>query len=178
MKLYPQMFISPWHLIVIVLALIAFIGLRIGGYDRKTVLRSTGLSTLAFYFFLTIPIGLITQDSLYKEETMLTHLDQNYEEKKADGELRSIGDYITVHAGAYRRKDKADIEVYAGNYHESQTFQGNITLFLYDKNDDEVFTEMYENITLAPGEKKKLDSTFTSQPMETYRYRYKTHPQM
>ncbi|MEC0203371.1 hypothetical protein P4H39_12070 [Paenibacillus lautus] len=59
MKLYPEMFISPWHLIVIVLALIAFIGLIKGGYDRKTVLRSTGLSTLAFYFILTIPIGLI-----------------------------------------------------------------------------------------------------------------------
>ncbi|MGV2685821.1 hypothetical protein GNF82_15915, partial [Clostridium perfringens] len=80
MKLYPEMFISPWHLIVIVLALIAFIGLIKGGYDRKTVLRSTGLSTLAFYFILTIPIGLITQESLYKEETMLTDLDQNFED--------------------------------------------------------------------------------------------------
>lgn len=178
MKLYPEMFISPWHLIVIVLALIAFIGLIKGGYDRKTVLRSTGLSTLAFYFILTIPIGLITQESLYKEETMLTDLDQNFEDKKAGSELQSFEDYIVVHAGAYKNEDDADIEIYAGNYHESQTFNGQITLFVYDKNDEEVFTETYKNVTLGPGEKKKLDTSFTSHPMETYRYRYETHPQM
>ena len=109
---------------------------------------------------------------------MLTDLDQNFEDKKAGSELQSFEDYIVVHAGAYKNEDDADIEIYAGNYHDSQTFHGHITLFVYDKNDDEVFTEMYKNVTLAPGEKKKLDTAFTSQPMETYRYRYETHPQM
>lgn len=178
MKLYPEMFLSPWHLIVVVLALIAFIGLIKGGYDRRTVLRSTGLSTLVFYFILTIPIGLITQESLYKEETMLTDLDQNFVDKKAGSQLQSLKDYVVLHVGAYKNEDDADIVVYAGNYHESQAFNGHITLFVYDKNDEEVFTEMYRDITLAPGEKKKLDTSFTSQPMDTYRYRYETHPQM
>ena len=74
------------------------------GYDRKTVLRSTGLSTLVFYFILTIPIGLITQESLYKEETMLTDLDQNFEDKKADSQLQSLKDYVVLHVGAYKMR--------------------------------------------------------------------------
>ena len=103
MKLYPEMFISPWHLIVIV-GTNCLHRLNQRGYDRKTVLRKTGLSTLAFYFILTIPIGLITQESLYKEETMLTDLDQNFEDKKAGSELQSFEDYIVVHAGAYKTR--------------------------------------------------------------------------
>jgi len=176
MKLYPEMFVSPWHLIVVFFALIAGVGLMIGKYDRKTVLRSTGLSALVFYFIVTIPVGLITQDSLYKQETMQTKLDQRFEELKEKSSLSSVQDHIIVYVGAYGGKEDTDILVYAGNYHSSETFTGDIKVTVYDMNEEEVFTETYEQVTLAPGEKKKLDSTYTSQPMNTYQYLYEAQP--
>ena len=42
MKLYPEMFISPWHLIVIVLALIAFIGLIKGVMTERPCFATLG----------------------------------------------------------------------------------------------------------------------------------------
>ncbi|AWP30639.1 hypothetical protein AWU65_08210 [Paenibacillus glucanolyticus] len=178
MKLYPEMFLSPWHLIVLLMVLIAFIGLIMGGYDKKTVLRSTGLSALIFYFMLTIPIGLITQESLYKEETMIQSLDQRYEDKQANGQLHGTQDYVIAYVGAYKNEDDADIVVYAGNYHATQTFSGHIRVYLYDSEDEEVFIKTYEGVTLEPGEKKKLDSTFTSHPMTTYRFHYEAQPEV
>lgn len=178
MKLYPEMFLSPWHLIVLVMVLIAFIGLMMGGYDRKTVLRSTGISALVFYFILTIPIGLVTQESLYKEETMIQGLDQRYKDKQSNDQLGEANDYVITYVGAYKNEDDADIVVYAGNYHESQTFNGHIKVYLYDHDDEEVFIKTYEGVTLKPGEKKKLESTFTSHPMNTYRFHYETQPEI
>lgn len=176
MKLYPEMFLSPWHLIVLLFVLIAWVGLMIGRYDRKTILRSTGLTALVFYFIVTIPVGLITQDSLYKQETMQAKLDQRFEEKKEKSSLTSLQDHIMVHVGAYGGKDDTDILVYAGNYHSSETFTGYIKVTVYDMNEEEVFTETYESVTLAPGEKEKLDTTYTSQPMDTYQYEYEAQP--
>lgn len=42
MKLYPEMFLSPWHLIVVVLALIAFIGLIKGGMTEGPCFAAQG----------------------------------------------------------------------------------------------------------------------------------------
>ncbi|MEK6994002.1 hypothetical protein [Paenibacillus sp. FSL K6-1566] len=176
MKLYPEMFLSPWHLIVLLFVLIAWVGLMIGRYDRKTILRSTGLTALVFYFIVTIPVGLITQDSLYKQETMLAELDQSFAEQKEKSSLMSVQDHIMVYVGAYKNDDGADILVYAGNYHSSETFTGNIKVSVYDKDKEDVFAKTYEHVTLAPGEKKELDTTYTSQPMDTYYIQYEAQP--
>ncbi|GAB6927639.1 hypothetical protein JCM10914A_16220 [Paenibacillus sp. JCM 10914] len=175
MKLYPEMFISPWHLIVLVLVIIAFIGLIMGGYDRKTVLRCTGISAIVFYCLLTIPVGLVTQNYMYTEETMIQEMDRNFEER-ADLVV-SPDDYVIAHVGAYKRNEYANILVYVGNYHETESFSGQISVLLKDMDGNEVFTTTYDDVSLAPGQKIEVEKTSTSQPMETYSYNFRTHPQ-
>ena len=173
MKLYPEMFFSVWHLAALILTLIAFIALIIGGYDRRTILKSTGSSLLIFYCIVTIPVGLITQENLHKEEKMLVALDQKYEKAKSAGSEEKV----IVHVGAFADEDDDNaLLVYAGNYHEAQSFTGSISVTVYDQNDEEVFTETYKDISLQPGEKRKIDSTFTSRPMDTYTYIFEAQP--
>ena len=173
MKLYPEMFLSIWHLAVPILVLIALIAMLVGGYDKRTILKSTGSSLLIFYCIVTLPVGLITQQNMYREDTMTETLDLRYEERKESlSGITDPGSYIMVHVGAFKDDESTDVLVFAGNYHESESFTGTIHVKLFDKDGQEVFTETYESVTLQPGEKKKIDKTFTSQPMEKYQYEF------
>lgn len=173
MKLYPEMFFSIWHLAVPILVLIAFIALLVGGYDKRTILKSTGSSLLIFYCIVTLPVGLITQQNLYREDKMIETLDLRYEERKeALSGITDLGSYIMVHVGAFKDDESTDLLLYAGNYHESESFTGTVQVKLFDMDGQEVFTRIYESVTLQPGEKKKIDTTFTSQPMDKYQYEF------
>ncbi|MGM1045465.1 MAG: hypothetical protein ACQEXX_04900 [Bacillota bacterium] len=171
------MFFSVWHLAVPVLVLIALIALIAGGYDKRTILKSTGSSLLIFYCMVTLPVGLITQENMHRNETMIEKLDGQFEKRREHvDELTDVQPYIVVHVGAFSDGDDSELLVYAGNYHESQSFTGNVLLWVYDHDEEIVFTENYQNVTLQPGEKKELDSTFTSRNMETYTFEFEAQP--
>lgn len=174
MKLYPEMFISPWHLIVVVLVIIAFTALVIGKYDKRTILKSTGISALVIYFCVTIPIGLIVHESSYKEEMMLDELNQEHASPVHKLNAESNDEvYITV--GAFKDEESAHVLVYAGNY-SNTTFDGDLEVVVFDQEMNTVFSETYEGIHLKPGAQKEIDEIYTSQPMQTFRYSYTTQP--
>ncbi|WP_054958066.1 hypothetical protein [Paenibacillus dakarensis] len=176
MKLYPEMFLSIWHLAVLIFVLIAFIAMVVGGYDKRTILRSTGGSLIIFYIIVTIPVALFTEQSLYQKDTMISGLDQRFEEnKEMISSTSALESYIKVHIGAFQAKDedRSKVLVYAGNYHESESYSGSLYVVLVDHDGNEVFAKTYEEITLKPGEKKEIESTFTTQPMDTFRYNFK-----
>ncbi|MCM3782527.1 hypothetical protein M3231_06050 [Neobacillus mesonae] len=175
MKLYPEMFFSPWHLIVVVMVFIAFIGLVVGKYDRRTILKSTGLSALVIYFIVTIPVGLIVQESSYKEEKIIEALDQEHVEQRANLNYAAT-DGISLYVGAFEDDDSSEIIVYAGNY-GSENFTGSINVMVSDEEFKELLNETYEDIELRPGQKKEIDSFYTTQPMDTYMFTYKTQPE-
>ena len=102
MNIYPELFLSPWHLIALSLTLIAFIALVVGGYERKTILRSSAMSFLFFYGISLLVTGSLTQEQKYIEEVMLERLDQRYEDTIKDvtlapGERKQIDKRYTLH---------------------------------------------------------------------------------
>lgn len=177
MKLYPELFLTPWHFVVLIAAVIAFSALIIGKYDGKTVVKNTAISALMVYVFITFILMVVMQDSMYKKETMISELDNEYTESAGKWNKDSDDD-VALYVGAYRLEKQADIRVYAGNYHDSETFNGDITVVVHDHDNQEVFTKTYESVTLRPGEKKQLEQIYTEQPMDTYRFGYETRPYM
>lgn len=168
MKLYPEMFISIWHLAVPLMTLIAFIAMLAGGYDRKTVLKSTGGAFLSFYIFVTVPVGLVTQQTMYQKEQMIAGLDQQHAQNEYIQGLEEAR--ISGYTLAFKDEDgDSTIHLYAGNYHESQPFTGTLTLSIYNENNEELYLKTYSDITLQPGEKKKIDIFHTTKRIDNYK---------
>lgn len=173
MSLYADMFISKWHLITLVLILIAWIALIAGGYDKRTILRSGGGAVLLLYIVSTIPIATITHGAHKIDESMRSELDLHYQDRVNKSEVREDIDRLAVAAGAFEDDgDTYDIRVYAGNYSSSYMFQGSLTFTTYDAQGKVVHEKSYDNVTLAPGEKKELDNYYTSSTFSTYRYTF------
>ncbi|NMO94510.1 hypothetical protein [Paenibacillus lemnae] len=175
MKLYPEMFLSPWHSAVIILGLIAWIAMMVGGYDRKTVLKSTGMSLLAFYGIVTFMVVVISQEGKYVEEKMTTAIDERYEEIK-DKLQYSEAPGVLAHVGAFSDEDGGTKWViYAGNY-SSQPFTGTLEIVVTDEDKQELLEKTYRDVSLEPGEKKEIDSVFTSKDIEQYWHTFEAIP--
>ncbi|MGG1879563.1 MULTISPECIES: hypothetical protein [Paenibacillus] len=175
MKLYPELFLTPWHAGVLLVTVLALLALIIGKYDSKTIVKHTLVSSLIAYAFLTFVLMLVMQEPMYKKETMVSALDNEYAKQEAKWNPNT-GDQVALYVGAFVNEGNVELLVYAGNYDSSQPFQGDITVSLQDHDNQEVFTKTYENITLQPGEKKQIERTRTEQPMDTYRFGYETRP--
>ncbi|EGL15611.1 MULTISPECIES: hypothetical protein [unclassified Paenibacillus] len=88
-------------------------------------------------------------------------------------EVREDIDRLAVAAGAFSDDDSYDIRAYVGNYSSSYTFQSSLPFTTYDAQGQVVHEKSYDNvIIIAPGEKKKLDSYYTSNTFVTYRYTF------
>ncbi|MFE4571937.1 hypothetical protein [Paenibacillus chitinolyticus] len=172
MSLYADMFISKWHLITLGLILIAWIALIAGGYDKRTILRSGGGAVLLLYIVSTIPIAAITHGAHKIDESMRSELDRHYQERMSKSEVWEDIDRLAVAAGAFSDDDSYDIRVYAGNYSSAYTFRGSLTFTTYDAQGQVVHEKSYDNVIIAPDEKKKLDNYYTSNTFVTYRYTF------
>ncbi|MCY9590825.1 hypothetical protein [Paenibacillus chitinolyticus] len=159
MSLYADMFISKWHLITLGLILIAWIALIAGGYDKRTILRSGGGAVLLLYIVSTIPIATITHGAHKIDESMRSELDRHYQERMSKSEVREDIDRLAVAAGAFSDDDSYDIRVYAGNYSSAYTFRGSLTFTTYDAQGQVVHEKSYDNVIIAPGEKKSSTTT-------------------
>lgn len=173
MTFYPDMFISKWHLIAAGAALIAWFALLVGGYDRRTVLRSGAGAAIILYILATIPIVALTYQEHSADNGMRGELDRRYQERiqSTTAPIGNMKDLI-VAAGLFRDNDSYVIRVYAGNYNSSAAYNGKLTLWLYDRQGREIDVKTYEHIQLAPGEKKQIARSFTSAPFEGYRYAF------
>ncbi|MGM8365424.1 hypothetical protein ACLIBG_08050 [Virgibacillus sp. W0181] len=164
MILYREIFLSVWHLIVIGLTLFAFVVMIIGGYSKKQVIKTTIQSALVFYLIVSFFIGYITYDDEMMRRDMFERLDETYE---AQGETQllvaNLGQQINDNA-------HATIKVYAGNYHESKTFQGVLRIIvLYEDNTEE---EKEFDVSIEPGEKLEVDNYFSIEQFKNYKYRF------
>lgn len=171
MNLQPDMFLSKWHLIAVVLTVIAWIGLIAGKYDRKTILRS-GLSAAAlFYVIVTLPVVILGSEDRSNEELLLEHLEDNYRIMQANAPHES--DLVVVAAGTSRyKRDRYHLYIYAGNYSKDQPFKGTLTLDLLDSSGDVIDTYTLEDVELEPGEKKRLKKTTIWKDMDRYTFRF------
>lgn len=176
MKFYPEMLFSPWHIIAIGLTCIAFIALIAGGYERKTILRSSGLSFLFFYGVSLLTTGIFMQEQKYIEEVMLTRLDERYEEIKHQQHAPPY-DSIIITVGGFLDDDQdARLVIYSGNYHETQPFHGDIHVEAFEVDGERFYEETFRNVTLAPGERKQIDKRYTFHKSDTIHYQYRIQP--
>ncbi|CAM3415634.1 hypothetical protein [Marinicrinis lubricantis] len=171
MTLYPEMFISIWHVAVLILGVIAWIAMVAGGYERKTVFKSTAGAFIAFYVIVTIPVAVATYDLKYTEQQMFESLQEHYERKMVDYSDPSELDKVVLSVGVFENRDgDYQMKVYAGNFSETLEFKGEVTVYFYDENDKKIKDETYEHISLKPGEKKEIDSFWGENQTGTYRY--------
>lgn len=171
MNIQPDMFLSKWHLIALVLTVIAWMGLIVGKYDRKTVLRS-GLGTAAFFYaIVTLPVVLIGSEDQLNEELLLAHLEDNYQLMLTHEP--DATDLLVAAAGTNRYKqDRYNLYIYAGNYSSDKTFEGSLTIDLLDSSGEVMETYKIEHVELDPGEKKRVRKTTIWEDMERYTYRF------
>jgi hypothetical protein len=159
MALYPEMFLSKWHLIVAFLTGIVLIGLIIGGYSKKTIISSTLKWLVAIYIVVTVPIALFTMDAKHMEEEMVAGLDEVYKTNKGKVE----NDHLVAYVGSFEDDDgDFEVKVYGGNYDDSEEFSGNVTVLIYSGDGSLLKEETYEGITLKPGDRIELDDYFTT----------------
>lgn len=176
MKLYPEMFISKWHLIALGMIVIAWIALWLGGYDRRMILKSGLGATLVLYIVATIPIAIITHDHISVKERMNAELDRHYAIRlEAGGELSDI-DKLAAVAVPFRDDDDYATYIYAGNYSESFSFNGMLKMVIYDEQGKLLHEETYEKVVLKPGERKKVDKFYSEGYAKGYQYKFTYHP--
>lgn len=167
MNLYPDMFLSKWHLITLLLIVIAWFALWIGGYDRKTILRSGIGAVAVLYAITTIPIAVFTYQEHRIEEAMLAELNRVYS-------LESNAGTLVAAAGSFRDiQGRYSIRLYAANFSPSEPFEGTLTIWITDTKGREPDVRTYPTLTLQPGERKELDAytTYTG-ALDSYRYQF------
>lgn len=159
MTLYPEMFLSKWHLIIVFLTGIVLFGLIIGGYSKKTIISSTIKWLVAIYIIVTVPIALFTMDAKHMEEEMIAGLDEVYQTNKA----KVANDHLVAYVGSFENDDgDFEVKVYGGNYDDSEEFSGNVTVLIYSGDGSLLKEETYEGITFKPGDRIELDDYFTT----------------
>ncbi|MFD2627285.1 hypothetical protein [Oceanobacillus kapialis] len=168
MEFYPEMFISKWHLVVVFLAGIVWIGLVIGGYGKKTVITSTLKWLVAFYIIVTVPVALSVMDAKHIEEEMITGLDETYASNKGS----VLQDHLAAYVSSFEDEDgDFEIVIYAGNYHAAQEFVGDVHIVIAAEDGSILREETYEEVSLEPGEKIELDSYYTTDDApDTFQY--------
>ncbi|WP_138494431.1 hypothetical protein [Paenibacillus pinistramenti] len=172
MNLVPEMFLSKWHLITLGMIIVAWIALGIGGYDRKTVLRSGLGATVLLYVITTAAIAPFVQYKDAVEKRMIAELDRQYAARQESGQELSGSDQLAAAAAAFREDTSYIMYIYAGNYSESEPFTGSLIMRIYDDSGKLLQEETYEKLTLKPGEKKKLDSLYSSKSGGKYEYQF------
>ena len=73
--------LSKWHMITIILSLVALGALLAGGYHKKKIVRSTGLTFLLFYFAISMPVWGYASEEQEIEEHLLTQLDVAFNQR-------------------------------------------------------------------------------------------------
>lgn len=177
MTLYPEVFFSKWHLITIGAIAVAWISLWLGGYDRKTMLKSGIGATILLYIIALIPLAVEINDREHVRESMISLLDQHYAvrvEQTRGKELRDI-DKLAAVASSRRDDDAYYTYIFAGNYSESFSFRGSLEITIYDNEGKKLHEEKYEQIVLEPGEKKKIDRFYSLRDASNYEYRFVYH---
>lgn len=170
MTLYPEMFISKWHLLAVGLIIIAWIGLIIGKYDRRTLLRSGAGATLLLYIIVTIPIASITYDEINIENFMLDELDKNYSLSRAGGP--SNPHILTAAIGAFPDGDTYDLRIYVGNYSPNTMFRGSVKLTLMDAANKVLKEYTYSDLVIEPGKKIRVEKSQLRDKVEHYNYNF------
>lgn len=165
MVIYPEVFLSKWHLIVLFLTVIAFIGLRIGGYSTKTVMITTMKSFVTFYVAFTVIFTGITYDTKHMENQMTTWMDQTYEDNKG-----MANDHLAAFVGSFGDDADLTVKVYAGNYHQTKEFEGTVEVIVFDAEGEILKDETYEDITLDPGDKIEIDSYHSKENPDQFNY--------
>lgn len=177
MKLYPEMFISKWHFIALGMIGIAWIALWLGGYDRKTILKSGVGATIMLYIIASLPIALIVHDRETVKENMISRLDQHHTarmESQYGGGQNDMNQLAAV-ASSRRDDDGYVTYIFAGNYSESFSFSGSLNVSIYDEQGELLHEESYEKIALKPGEKVKIDQFYSQQNADRYQYKFIYH---
>ena len=170
MEFYPEMFLSKWHLIVILLTAIAFISLIIGGYAKKTIIITSLKSLVIFYVMATIIITFTTYDTKQMEINMINWLDETYEDNKG-----IPNDHLAAFVGSFDDGDgNLTVKVYAGNYHDSKPFNGTAHVLILDEEGEVIKEETYQNIELKPGEKIEMDFYKTKEKPDQFNYYFES----
>lgn len=170
MEVYLEMFLSKWHLIVILLTAIAFFSLIIGGYTKKTVIKTTLKSFLFFYVMATIIITATTYDMKRMESEMVNWMDETYKDNKG-----IVNDHLVAFVGSFDDGDgNITVKVYAGNYHHSKPFNGEVYVMIWDEVDEVINEKTYKGIVLEPGEKVEIDSYQTKVEPDKFNYYFQS----
>lgn len=95
---------------------------------------------------------------------MLAGLDEIYELNQG-----VKNDHLAAYVADILDGDHRYIHIYAGNYDDSETFKGNIHIkILKEDNKEELKT--YNDVTLMPNEKKKLERYYSTKASVRFQY--------
>lgn len=172
MTFYPELLATPFHGIAIALWIVAVIGMLAGGYDRKTVLKSSAGAALVLYGAASIFIYAVSYDSHHMEARMLESLDDLHTETTKDLNLIRPVDHMVAKVGSFRDDDIYRITVYVGNYNEDVAFDGSLNVKMYDAQGSMLEEKTYKGLHLQPGEKKELDRMTMETEVDRFEFAY------
>lgn len=166
MDLYPQLFISKWTLIAVVFTILAYIGLKIGKYNKDEIIKTTTKIAFISYLVVTILVGIITYEAHFHERDMVKELDRIHEEEGQD---------LVLFVKYYEKpdNDEMNVRVYAGNYSKEESFKGDILVDMQREDRKTMKKENYKNIQLKTDEKVELASFYTKKKPGMFNYQFK-----
>lgn len=171
MDLYPEMFISKWHLIVLFFTAVAFFAMVVGKYPKKTVAISTVSAFFIIYVIVTIPIAATVYNSEKQTEYVDAGLAEIYEQHKGNPNE----ELIVFVGGFYDDERDFTAKVYAKNFHDEAPFDGKVRVAIFDEDGDVMEDETYD-VTLEPGEKKEIDPFFDREEFAEFRFQFNPQP--
>ncbi|WP_232695883.1 hypothetical protein [Brevibacillus daliensis] len=164
--------LSKWHMITIILSLVALGALFAGGYHKKKIVRSTVITFLLFYFAISMPVWGNASEKQEIEEHLLTQLDVAFNQRLQEHSDLKENQMVTLMMGSWEDDGEHKNHIFVGNYSNSYEFNGWVQLLLYDSENKEFLTKTYENVRLKPNQKLKLDEFYTETYAKRFQYSY------
>lgn len=162
---------SRWQWITVLFTFVAIFAMVVGRYPLKTTINA---STSAFFinflfvsFFLYFDVTAEPQIQPRQEVDIEARLLEVFEENKERATNKELVALVEPNIS-----DEVPVsEVYVKNFHEEWDFNGKVRVATFDE-DDKVIKDQVFQITLEPGEMKKIHSDFGEPIFRWFRYEF------
>lgn len=166
-----QIIFSEWQLVTVVFTLVAFFAMVIGRYPFKTTMRASISAFIINFLFVSFFLYFDVTAEPHFQQIDEVNIDERLLEIFEENKERATNKELVALVQPIQKDGKAVTEVYVKNFHEEWDFHGKVRVATFDENDN-VMKEQVFQVSLKPGEMKKIHSDFGDPIYSWFRYEF------
>lgn len=171
LDIFKQIIFSQWQLVTVIFTLVAIFAMVIGRYPLKTTIRASIsafiINFLFVSFFLYFDVTAEPQVQPMNEIDIDERLLEVFEENKE----RATNKELVALVQPIQKDGTSKAEVYVKNFHDEWDFYGKVRIATFDE-DEKMIKDQVFQVSLEPGEMKKIHSDFGNAIFRWFRYEF------